>query len=730
MGHSPSKEKAGDGDSLQSFSEENSPRLRGSIRSRIPGARSIGRFQGYNSESDSSDGQINKLTGTRHKLSGSASKPGQLQLRPPQWLSSSLKRNPNDFDEIHHVSDMAPSPSVPAGRAQKVGRSILIKRENQPSPALYSIPNTPLEMAGFAHIDTGVPGVRTLDAMISRLLDVEYSSRSTKTVCLRNAEISAICSASQEILLSQPVLLELSSPVKIVGDIHGQYTDLIRLFEMCGFPPASDYLFLGNYVNRGKQSLETILLLLCYKLKYPENVYLLRGNHECANTTRVFGFYEECKRRCNLKIWESIIGTFNCLPVASIISEKIFCVHGGLSPSLTHIDDIRRIARPTDIPDDGLLNDLLWSDPTDTDEDWEPNKRGVSYTFGKKVIINFLQRHDFDLICRGHMMVDDGYEFFQDQILVTLFSAPNYCGEFNNWGAIMTVSDVLTCSFKHLKPLESTANKTQTKKERNQRNSISNSPVYRHDQSDLIKLTNDIQNGMVKSDYKQGIHKVAPSNQITTTGTSDMSLLNVSRAIDARTSLSDLPDFSQLDLASDLFKATLSVFIMITQRAAKTEHSRRLRSELERLLLWEDAISISDSQLEEDFSESSDLRQTVLATLYELGKVVNDNLIRAVDGITRSEESNGFAESFLTDLTQSNMAQKLQKLLKKAAPVRVVPETTTDVESPSDGESMRYDLDEILDDVATYIDCLMDLSLALEEPIVDIEPFGLQWTDG
>jgi serine/threonine-protein phosphatase PP1 catalytic subunit len=129
---------------------------------------------------------------------------------------------------------------------------------------------------------------RTLDIddMISRLLDVGYTGKVSKSLCLKQSEISALCLAAREVFLSQPTLIELSPPVKIVGDVHGQYSDLIRLFEMCGFPPQSNYLFLGDYVDRGKQSLETILLLLCYKVKYPENFFLLRGNHECANVTR------------------------------------------------------------------------------------------------------------------------------------------------------------------------------------------------------------------------------------------------------------------------------------------------------------------------------------------------------------------------------------------------------------------------------------------------------------
>ena len=138
-------------------------------------------------------------------------------------------------------------------------------------------------------------------------------------------EIRGLCLKSREIFLSQPILLELEAPLKICGDIHGQYYDLLRLFEYGGFPPESNYLFLGDYVDRGKQSLETICLLLAYKIKYPENFFLLRGNHECASINRIYGFYDECKRRYNIKLWKTFTDCFNCLPVAAIVDEKIFC---------------------------------------------------------------------------------------------------------------------------------------------------------------------------------------------------------------------------------------------------------------------------------------------------------------------------------------------------------------------------------------------------------------------
>jgi serine/threonine-protein phosphatase PP1 catalytic subunit len=188
------------------------------------------------------------------------------------------------------------------------------------------------------------------------------------------------------------------------GDIHGQYQDLLRLFEYGGYPPAANYLFLGDYVDRGKQSLETICLLLAYKIRYPDRVYLLRGNHEDAKINRIYGFYDECKRRFNVRLWKIFTDCFNCLPVAALIDEKILCMHGGLSPELQNLDQIREVTRPTEIPDSGLLCDLLWSDPDPNAEGWADSDRGVSCTFGSDVVADFLDKNDLDLICRGHQV--------------------------------------------------------------------------------------------------------------------------------------------------------------------------------------------------------------------------------------------------------------------------------------------------------------------------------------
>jgi len=290
-----------------------------------------------------------------------------------------------------------------------------------------------------------------VDAVIARLLE-NKESKPSKPVQLEENEIKNLCRKAREVFISQPILLELTAPIKICGDIHGQYPDLLRLFNYGGYPPEANYLFLGDYVDRGKQSLETICLMLAFKIKYPENFFLLRGNHESASVNRIYGFYDECKRRYNVKLWRVFTDCFNCLPIAALIDEKILCMHGGLSPDLKTLEQIRRIVRPTDVPDTGLICDLLWSDPDQDVTGWNESDRGVSYTFGSDVVSGFLKKHDLDLICRAHQVVEDGYQFFAKRQLVTLFAAPNYCGEFDNSGAMMSVDDTLMCSFQVLRP--------------------------------------------------------------------------------------------------------------------------------------------------------------------------------------------------------------------------------------------------------------------------------------
>lgn len=272
-------------------------------------------------------------------------------------------------------------------------------------------------------------------------------------VSIKEEEIDFLIKEANCIFMSQPVCLELKPKINICGDIHGQFYDLLRLFEITGHPPQSRYLFLGDYVDRGKQSIETICLLLAYKVKYPNDVFLLRGNHESTNVCKVYGFFDECKRRLSVKAWKSFCDLFDHMPLTAIIDNKILCMHGGISKELINISQLKTFKRPLEIPETGLICDLLWSDPNENVVSWGQNERGVSCTFSSKVVEAFLEKNDLDLICRAHQVVEEGYEFFGDQVLVTIFSAPNYLGEFDNNGAIMQVDNELLCSFQILNPL-------------------------------------------------------------------------------------------------------------------------------------------------------------------------------------------------------------------------------------------------------------------------------------
>ena len=294
------------------------------------------------------------------------------------------------------------------------------------------------------------PKKYNIDMIILKLLSVR--NKKNKEVKLEYNEITWLCEEVTKIFLNQPVCLYLETPVNVCGDIHGQYPDLIKLFEAGGYPTDVNYLFLGDYVDRGEQSIETICLLFCFKIKSSNNFFLLRGNHECASLNREYGFYDECKRRYNIKLWKKFVDVFNCMPYSAIVEDKIIFMHGGLSPSLKNLGQLNDIIRPTDVPDEGLLCDLVWSDPESNLKGWELNDRGVSYTFNEKIVDNFLTIHNLEVLVRAHQVVEKGYEFFNGRKCVTIFSAPNYCGEFDNAGAMMTINEDLVCGFKVFKP--------------------------------------------------------------------------------------------------------------------------------------------------------------------------------------------------------------------------------------------------------------------------------------
>ena len=173
----------------------------------------------------------------------------------------------------------------------------------------------------------------------------------TVTANLSPDQLRFILKTVRDIFIKQPVLLELRPPLTVCGDTHGQYHDLLRIFDLGQYPPHTNYLFLGDYVDRGRQSIETVTLLFCYKILYPNNFFMLRGNHECSYINRLYGFYDECVEQYNPTMWKDFCDVFNYLPIAAIIDDKIFCIHGGISPELNSLDDIRNITRPIEVPE-------------------------------------------------------------------------------------------------------------------------------------------------------------------------------------------------------------------------------------------------------------------------------------------------------------------------------------------------------------------------------------------
>ncbi|XP_011008648.1 PREDICTED: serine/threonine-protein phosphatase BSL3 [Populus euphratica] len=280
-------------------------------------------------------------------------------------------------------------------------------------------------------------------------------------------EIADLCDSAERIFSSESSVLQLKAPIKIFGDLHGQFGDLMRLFDEYGSPSTAgdiayiDYLFLGDYVDRGQHSLETITLLLALKVEYPNNVHLIRGNHEAADINALFGFRIECIERMGERdgiwVWHRINRLFNWLPLAALIEKKIICMHGGIGRSINHVEQIESLQRPITMEAGSIvLMDLLWSDPTENDsvEGLRPNARGPGLvTFGPDRVMEFCNNNDLQLIVRAHECVMDGFERFAQGHLITLFSATNYCGTANNAGAILVLGRDLVVVPKLIHPL-------------------------------------------------------------------------------------------------------------------------------------------------------------------------------------------------------------------------------------------------------------------------------------
>mmetsp|Transcript_34129 Transcript_34129/g.88085 ORF Transcript_34129/g.88085 Transcript_34129/m.88085 type:complete len:317 (-) Transcript_34129:1390-2340(-) len=278
------------------------------------------------------------------------------------------------------------------------------------------------------------------------MIDVdEWIERLMGGQLLSANEVELLCSKVTEVLAGEPNVRSVLSPVTIVGDVHGQFFDLLELFSVAGPCPSTNYVFLGDYVDRGHHSVEVITLLFCLKLRYPDRVTLVRGNHESRSISTVYGFYAECMRKYdgNVVVWKYVTDVFDYLCLAAVVEDaKILCVHGGLSPTAPNLDSLDYINRFQELPPEGTLSDLVWSDPDPTGavKGFGVSPRGAGYLFGEEVVKAFLWENDLDCIVRAHQLCMSGYQILFNESLFTVWSAPNYCYRCGNVASVLEVN--------------------------------------------------------------------------------------------------------------------------------------------------------------------------------------------------------------------------------------------------------------------------------------------------
>ncbi|KAK9358412.1 hypothetical protein LIPSTDRAFT_5342 [Lipomyces starkeyi NRRL Y-11557] len=278
----------------------------------------------------------------------------------------------------------------------------------------------------------------------------EWLEITKKCQYLPENEMKQLCEMVKELLMEESNIQPVSTPVTVCGgtlesdhNIHGQFHDLLELFRVGGgLPDSVNYVFLGDFVDRGYFSLETFTLLMCLKAKYPQRLTLVRGNHESRQITQVYGFYEECHNKYGgASVWQYCCQVFDFLALAAIIDGRVLCVHGGLSPEIRTLDQIRVVARAQEIPQEGAFCDLVWSDPDDVDT-WGVSPRGAGWIFGAKVAAEFNHVNGLQLVARAHQLVQEGFKYhFEQKSVVTVWSAPNYCYRCGNVASIMRLSD-------------------------------------------------------------------------------------------------------------------------------------------------------------------------------------------------------------------------------------------------------------------------------------------------
>nr|XP_043635627.1 probable serine/threonine-protein kinase DDB_G0271402 isoform X2 [Erigeron canadensis] len=302
--------------------------------------------------------------------------------------------------------------------------------------------------------NSGIPsshGENSVMQRVNRNGD-EHISELMQCKPLSEQEVRLLCDKAKEILMKESNVQPVKIPVTICGDTHGQFHDLAELFRIGGKCPDTNYLFMGDYVDHGYYSVETVTLLVALKVRYPQRITILRGNHESRLITQVYGFYDECLRKYgNANVWKIFTDLFDYFPLTALVESEIFCLHGGLSPSIDTIDNIRNFDRIQEVPYEGPMCDLLWSDPDDRCG-WGISSEGRGYKFGKDISEQFNYTNKLKLIARAHQLVMEGYHWGHERNLVTIFSAPNYCYRCGNMASILEVDDCKGHNFIQFEP--------------------------------------------------------------------------------------------------------------------------------------------------------------------------------------------------------------------------------------------------------------------------------------
>jgi diadenosine tetraphosphatase ApaH/serine/threonine PP2A family protein phosphatase len=270
----------------------------------------------------------------------------------------------------------------------------------------------------------------TLAETVRSVLSAWPSSPGLPPPSLILDQLSICC----DIFHSESSLLNLHGSFTIVGDLHGNFTDLLRIFDRSGYPPSTSYLFLGDLIDRGPNSVEVLLLLFALKILYKDQIYFVRGNHECASICGTFGFKTECEVKLGLTVYEKFIDCFSFLPFAATVNSKILCVHGGISADVRSLKEIEELKRPMVSSESPISNGIVWSDPRAGASGFDPSERGLGAAFNGVVLDNFLKENGLSLLVRGHEMCVNGYEwpFGVEGKCLTVFSSSDYCGVGNS----------------------------------------------------------------------------------------------------------------------------------------------------------------------------------------------------------------------------------------------------------------------------------------------------------